>query len=197
MQEIQTLLDSCVGDEIEEVDNLAGLLQRVFASKDQTDRLHRFLRSKYGSQFHSLLSPTVNYFVRNFTLTISRRTLSFQVIYQCKPPQQCDAFLVLIFRSDQNYLVKSRLNPSSPSLFSLHHRNVRWWDIERILIVLHLLTYSLKRSVIFYGNVCSRRKGTLIILWYSIEKWINAIVEICIIVFRTWFLLDLICQMSN
>lgn len=76
MEELQTLLDSCVGDEIEEFDNLVGLLQRVFPNKDQLERLHRFLRSKYSSQFHSLQSATMNYFVR---LHLETSRLKFSV----------------------------------------------------------------------------------------------------------------------
>jgi len=48
-----------------ELNNVVELLQRVFPNKEQSDRLCRFLRSKYGSQFHMLNSSTVNYLVRN------------------------------------------------------------------------------------------------------------------------------------
>ena len=40
------------------------LLQRVVANKEQLDRLCRFLRSRYGSQFHTINSSTLNYLVR-------------------------------------------------------------------------------------------------------------------------------------
>ena len=43
--------------------NVVTLLQRVFSNKDQPDRLYRFLRSRYGAQFHLLISPSVNYLV--------------------------------------------------------------------------------------------------------------------------------------
>jgi hypothetical protein len=65
INEFQALLDSCIGDEIMELNNVVELLQRVFPNKEQSDRLCRFLRSKYGSQFHMLNSSTVNYLVRN------------------------------------------------------------------------------------------------------------------------------------
>ncbi|CAF0736616.1 unnamed protein product [Adineta ricciae] len=86
--EFQTLLDSCVGDETMELPAVNTLLQRVFSNKEQLDRLYRFLRSRYSSQFHMLNSATVTYLV----------------VFQCNPPQQRDAFLVLIYRSDQNNL---------------------------------------------------------------------------------------------
>ncbi|UJR27028.1 hypothetical protein I4U23_008332 [Adineta vaga] len=88
INEFQTLLDSCVGDETIELPAINSLLQRVFNNKEQFDRLYRFLRSRYGSQFHMLNSSTINYLV----------------VFQCKAPHQCDAFLVLIYRSDQNSL---------------------------------------------------------------------------------------------
>ncbi|CAF0727285.1 unnamed protein product [Rotaria sordida] len=96
INEFQALLDSCIGDETIELKVITSLLQRVFTNKEQLERLHRFLRLRYGSQFHTINSPTINYLV----------------IFQCKAPHQCDAFLVLIHRSDQNtlrsYLVKHR-----------------------------------------------------------------------------------------
>jgi hypothetical protein len=40
------------------------LLERVFLNKEQTERLYRFLRLRYGSQFHMINSSNVNYLVR-------------------------------------------------------------------------------------------------------------------------------------
>jgi hypothetical protein len=40
------------------------LLQRVFPNKDQSDRLLRFLRSRYGTQFYTLGSSPIHYLVR-------------------------------------------------------------------------------------------------------------------------------------
>jgi hypothetical protein len=40
------------------------LLQRVVTNREQLDRLYRFLRSRYGSQFHTINSATANYLVR-------------------------------------------------------------------------------------------------------------------------------------
>ncbi|CAM4873794.1 unnamed protein product [Rotaria socialis] len=98
MNEFQSLIDSCVGDEIIELKTVTTLLQRVFSNKEQVDRLNRFLRSRYGSQFHPFNSSSIHYLV----------------IFQYKAPQQCDVFLVLVYRSDQNtlksYLVKHRNN---------------------------------------------------------------------------------------
>jgi hypothetical protein len=64
VNELQALLESCTGDEIMELTNVVILLQRVFSNKDQLDRLYRFLRLRYGPQFHMLNSSTVNYLVR-------------------------------------------------------------------------------------------------------------------------------------
>jgi len=47
-----------------ELNNIVLLLQRVFPNREQADRLNRFLRQRYGSQFHPINSPTVNYLVR-------------------------------------------------------------------------------------------------------------------------------------
>jgi hypothetical protein len=47
-----------------ELTNVVTLLQRVFSNKEQSDRLYRFLRLRYGSQFHMLNSLTANYLVR-------------------------------------------------------------------------------------------------------------------------------------
>lgn len=53
-----------MGEETEELTAVNNLLHRVFTNKEQVDKLYRFLRSRYGSQFHMLSSPTVNYLVR-------------------------------------------------------------------------------------------------------------------------------------
>jgi len=47
-----------------ELPNVIVLLQRVFSNREQAERLNRFLRLRYGPQFHMLNSPTVNYLVR-------------------------------------------------------------------------------------------------------------------------------------
>jgi hypothetical protein len=51
-----------------ELNNIVLLLQRVFPNREQADRLNRFLKQRYGSQFHPIYSPinspTVNYLVR-------------------------------------------------------------------------------------------------------------------------------------
>ncbi|CAF3449227.1 unnamed protein product [Rotaria sp. Silwood1] len=64
INEFQALLDSCIGDETIELKTITSLLQRVFNNKEQSERLHRFLRSRYGSQFHTINSSTVHYLVR-------------------------------------------------------------------------------------------------------------------------------------
>ncbi|CAF3445821.1 unnamed protein product [Rotaria sp. Silwood1] len=61
INEFQALLDSCIGDETIELKTITSLLQRVFNNKEQSERLHRFLRSRYGSQFHTINSSTVHY----------------------------------------------------------------------------------------------------------------------------------------
>ena len=57
-------MDSCTGDEKIEVKIIDSLLKRVFRNKEQLDRLYRFLRTRYGSQLHTLSSSTINYLVR-------------------------------------------------------------------------------------------------------------------------------------
>ncbi|CAF3686118.1 unnamed protein product, partial [Adineta steineri] len=98
INEFQALLDSCIGDETMELTTVNTLLQRVFINKEQLDRLYRFLKLRYGTQFHMMNSTTVNYLV----------------VFQNKAPEKCDAFLVLIYRSDQNslksYVVKQQNN---------------------------------------------------------------------------------------
>jgi hypothetical protein len=63
VNELQTLLDSCTVDESMELKDVVVLLQRVLPNKEQSERLYRFLRMRYGSQFHTLNSTTVNYLV--------------------------------------------------------------------------------------------------------------------------------------
>ncbi len=47
-----------------ELTTVTTLLQRVFTNREQSDRLNRFLRSRYGPQLSMISSPTVNYLVR-------------------------------------------------------------------------------------------------------------------------------------
>ncbi|CAF3039839.1 unnamed protein product [Rotaria sp. Silwood2] len=121
INEFQALLDSCIGDETIELKTVTSLLQRVFTNKEQAERLHRFLRSRYGSQFHTINSSTVHYLV----------------IFQCKGPHQCDAFLVLIYRSDQNllksYLVKHRNDIDSTTFIQTFTQRITYFLWECLI----------------------------------------------------------------
>lgn len=72
--EFQSLLDSCVEEEIVDLRTVTTLLQRVFNNKEQAERFNRFLRQRYGSQVYSINSSTINYLV-------SLKTKTYKTVY--------------------------------------------------------------------------------------------------------------------